>query len=161
MTIRPTCSDDFDAIARITNHYIRETAIHFDEKPLTADELCAGWQSRRDRYPHLSLMIDAALGGFAKAGPWRDRAAYRFTAEVGIYLRPDLTGPGMGRVLYRTLIDACRAAGFHTLVGGIALPNAASVALHERLGFRRVAEFREVGWKRERWHDVAFYQLVF
>lgn len=67
----------------------------------------------------------------------------------------------MGRVLYRTLIDACRAAGFHALVGGIALPNAASVALHERLGFRRVAEFREVGWKRERWHDVAFYQLVF
>ncbi len=124
MTIRPTCSDDFDAIARITNHYIRETAIHFDEEPLAADELCAAWQSRRDRFPHLSLMIDAVLGGFAKAGPWRDRAAYRFTAEVGIYLRPDLTERGMGRVLYRTLIDACRAAGFHTLVGGIALPNA-------------------------------------
>lgn len=51
MTIRPTCSDDFDAIARITNHYIRETAIHFDEEPLAADELSAGWQSRRDRYP--------------------------------------------------------------------------------------------------------------
>lgn len=161
MTIRATDTRDLDAIADITNHYIRETAIHFNDQPVTVDELRSVWQARGHRYPHLTMLHDEAVAGFAKAAPWRDRAAYRFTAEVGIYLRHRLTGRGMGRTLYQALIDACRAAGFHTLIGGIALPNDASVALHERLGFRRVAEFREVGWKFDRWHNVAFFQLVF
>ena len=160
MDIRSTVAGDFDAIAALTNHFIQSTAIHFNYAPVTAAELRASWEAGCDRYPCLSLIDGAELLGFAKATAWRTRDAYRFTAEVSIYLQPQRSGRGYGRRLYGALIDACRAAGFHSLIGGIALPNAASVALHKTLGFREVGAFREVGWKFDRWHDVVFYQRV-
>jgi L-amino acid N-acyltransferase YncA len=160
MSIREARESDFDAVADITNHYIVHTPIHFSYEPVSPDELRDAWRTGVGRYPFVVLEQDARVVGYAKAAMWRTRTAYDRTAEVGIYLHPALTGRGMGKPLYAALIAACRTAGMHSLVGGIALPNPPSVRLHESLGFVHVGTYREVGWKFEQWHDVTFYQLM-
>ncbi len=159
MSIRPARADDFAAIAAITNHYIATTVIHFGYDPVSADELAAIWQRDRERYPWL-VSTDEAGGviGYAKAGTWRERAAYRWTTEVGLYLAADVRGRGLGTALYRELLDDVARRGFRSAIGGITLPNDASVALHHRLGFSSVGIVREAGYKAERWHDVEFFQ---
>lgn len=114
----------------------------------------------RERYPYL-VATDArgTFLAYAKAGVWRERTAYRWTAEVGIYAIAGIRGKGVGGALYRSLIEACRERGFHMLVAGITMPNETSVRLHERIGFRHVGTFARVGWKFGRWHDVSFYEL--
>jgi phosphinothricin acetyltransferase len=97
--------------------------------------------------------------GYAKAGEWRARAAYRWTTETGVYLSPDACGRGVGNALYGRLLAVLRAQGFHAAIGGIALPNPASVRLHERLGFTAIGTFPRAGRKFDRWHDVGFWHL--
>lgn len=166
MLIRPVHPDDFSSIAALTNRYITTTAIHFAHHPVLAEDLRASWLKTIDIYPFLIVEAPPAPGvspvfaGFAKAYRWREREAYQRTAETGIYIEPAFHGKGLGRALYAALIDACRAAGLHTLIAGIALPNDPSIRLHEALGFTHVGVTREVGWKFDRWHDVAFMQLM-
>lgn len=160
MLIRTAEARDFEAIALLTNDYIRETAIHFGEHPVSAEELRREWAEHRESHPFLVGEEESGLVGYAKAGTWRTRDAYRFTAEVGIYLDPGAQGRGLGTRLYSALIDACRRRGFHALIGVITMPNDASVRLHEKLGFRRIGVFPEVGRKFDRWHDVGFWQLT-
>lgn len=159
-TIRPVTPADFPAIAALTNHFILNTSIHFGLAAVTADELRASWEKTRDRFPFLVAELDNRFAGYAKAGTWRERAAYDNTAEVGIYVALDLHAKGIGRALYIALINDCRARGFHSLVGGLTLPNPASQRLHESVGFTHVGNFREAGRKFNAWHDVAFYQLM-
>jgi phosphinothricin acetyltransferase len=102
---------------------------------------------------------DGALVGFAKASPWKGRCAYDWTAETTVYVHPDHHGRGLGRELYRRLVSILEAQGYQTLLGGITVPNPASVRLHESLGFRRVALLEQVGWKFGRWHDVGYWEL--
>lgn len=165
MLIRPAIESDFHAIAALTNRYISGTATHFGYAPVTADELRDSWSAVRDRYPflvaeHADSPVSSSFAGYAKAYRWRERDAYAWTAEVGIYIEPALHGKGVGKSLYAALIERCRQCGFHTLVAGITLPNEVSVKLHESCGFRPVGTFREVGWKLEAWHCVGFYQLA-
>ncbi|MFO1031337.1 MAG: N-acetyltransferase family protein [Planctomycetota bacterium] len=160
MTIRPALDGDLPTITEITNHYIAHTAIHFAHAPMTVDELRTTWRADRDTFPW--FVVDGADGapcGYAKAGSFRARAAYRWTTETGIYLAPNVLGRGLGAALYRTLLDELQRRGFHAAIGGIALPNEASVRLHERLGFRHVGTIPEAGWKFERWHDLGFWHL--
>jgi phosphinothricin acetyltransferase len=158
VVIRPAIADDFDAIAAITNHYIATTAIHFGDALETGATLRAAWAAS-DRHPWL-VADDGGVIGYAKAGAYRARAAYAWTAEVGLYLAPDRVGRGVGTALYRALIDELRARGFRSAIGGIALPNPRSVALHERLGFAPAGVVRAAGWKHGAWHDVGFWQLM-
>jgi L-amino acid N-acyltransferase YncA len=160
MPIRDALAPDFPAIADITNHYILHTPIHFSYDPVTAEELRDTWQKGLPRHPFLVLEENSTILGYAKAGAWRTRTAYDRTAEVGIYLRHDLTGRGLGKPLYAALIAACRAAGMHSLIGGIALPNPGSIRLHESLGFAPAGVVRQAGWKFNAWHDVGFWQLM-
>lgn len=167
MLIRPARDDDFPAIAALTSAYIASTSIHFGYQPVSAAELRDAWVKSRDLYPFLVAEDPAAhpsspprFAGYAKAGRWRERDAYAWTAELGVYVAPDRHRRGVGRALYLALIDACRQRGFHTLVGGITLPNEPSIRLHEACGFTHAGTFRQVGWKFDAWHDVAFYQLV-
>lgn len=162
MRIRDAHAADFPAIAALTNHYILNTAIHFGTEPVSPADMTASWQKSREVYPFLvgEREADQSFIGYAKAGRWRERAAYDRTAEVGIYIRPEFQGQGHGKDLYRALIAACLARGFHTLVAGIALPNPASIRLHESVGFTHTGTFRQVGWKLSAWHDVAFYQMM-
>lgn len=159
MPIRFAAEADFAAIASITNHYIATTTIHFGYEPVTVDELIAQWN--KPRFPWLvSTDDDGVVLGYAKAGSWRDRAAYRDTTELGIYVSDEARGRGLGTALYTELIAEVTRRGFHSAIAGITLPNDASIALHARLGFVSVGTVRDAGWKLERWNDVAFYQLM-
>ena len=159
-SIRLVTAGDFAALAAITNHYIRHTAIHFGYEEVHADELQRLWREHEDLYPWLVATMDDAVIGYAKAGVFRARDAYRGITETGIYLAAEACGRGHGRPLYERLLATLRAQGFHTAIGGIALPNDVSVALHERLGFTAVGTVRQAGRKFDRWHDVGFWQLM-
>ena len=158
VTIRAARDHDFTAIAAITNHYIANTAVHFGDVPVGASELAA-LHAADARYPWLVADEAGAVVGYAKAGAWRFRAAYAWTCETGIYLEPQACGRGLGRALYVALLDElARAQHFRSVVAGITLPNPASVALHEHLGFVSIGVAREAGYKHGRWHDVGFWQ---
>lgn len=158
--IRLARAADFVAIAAITNHYIRTTAIHFAFEDVTADELRTLWHDHHDVYPWLVEDDAGEVVAYAKAGAYRTRAAYRWITETGIYVRSDRLGRGLGKPLYARLLAVLRAQGFHSAIGGIALPNAASVALHEALGFLPAGVVLRAGRKFDLWHDVGFWQLL-
>ncbi|MBV8758351.1 MAG: N-acetyltransferase [Deltaproteobacteria bacterium] len=159
MSIRAVHNADFDAIAAITNHYIATSAIHFGYEPVSADDLRAAWAAH-PRHPYLVDERDGVVVAYAKAGVWRERAAYAWTTEVGIYVAPDARRGGIGLPLYVALLDTCAAAGFHSAIAGITLPNDPSLALHARLGFEHVGTVRDAGFKNNAWHAVAFYQKL-
>ena len=110
--------------------------------------------------PWLVWETEGGILGYAYATPWKVRAAYRHAVESSIYLAPQATGRGLGPKLYGELIAELRTRGLHCVIGGAALPNPASVSLHEKLGFEKVAEFRQVGFKFGRWIDVAYWELM-
>jgi len=158
--IRPATPADAAPICAIYNHYVTTTTISFEEDPVDgpgmarriADVAAAG-------LPWLVLEVDGAVAGYAYATKWRVRPAYRYSVESSVYLDPACAGRGFGRLLYGALLDALRARDLHLVIGGIALPNAASTGLHEALGFRKVAHFSEVGKKFGRWVDVGYWEL--
>lgn len=158
-TIRLAATDDFEAIAALTNHWIRTTAIHFSYEDVAAEALQRSWREHIDVYPWLVAEVDGSFAGYAKAGIWRGRTAYSWTPETTVYVTPDRHRRGVGRRLYERLLAVLRAQGFRSAIGGIALPNPASVALHERLGFAHVGTVRDAGHKFGRWHDVGFWQV--
>jgi phosphinothricin acetyltransferase len=158
--LRPPRPADFDAIAALTNTFIRDTAVHFGSADVAATELLAQWRTAVGgvRYAWLVAERDGAFAGYAKAGPWRSRAAYAWTTETTIYLPPAVRGLGLGRELYGRLLEQLAAQGFRSAIGGITLPNPASVRLHEALGFEACGVVRDAGCKFGRWHDVGFWQ---
>lgn len=159
MSIRDAVADDAAAIAAIYNHYVLTTSISFEEQAVTDSEM----QQRiadiqRGGLPWLVAELDGVLVGYAYATKWRVRHAYRFSVESSVYLAPDIAGKGLGTALYQQLLERLSASGYHLVIGGVALPNAASVALHEKMGFEKVAQFREVGFKFGRWIDVGYWE---
>ncbi len=158
--LRLAAAPDFAAIAAITNHYIATTAIHFGDRPVTAAELRELWEEHAQVYPWLVVEAAGKVAGYAKAGVFRARAAYRWTTEIGVYLDPACRGRGLGRLVYGRLCAMLQVQGFHAAIGGIAMPNDASVRLHEQLGFTHWGTLRRAGRKFDRWHDVSFWQLA-
>lgn len=155
LTIRPALPGDADGILEIYAPIVRDTAISFELEPPSRDEIV-----RRISAAHAWLVAEGAgrVLAYAYAGPFRPREAYRFSVEVTVYVRPDAHRRGIARALYDELFARLREKGFRQAIAAIALPNPASVALHERLGFRPVGVFRDVGFKFERWHDVGWWQ---
>jgi phosphinothricin acetyltransferase len=158
--IRPASVQDAERIASIYNDYVQRTVITFEEEPVATAEMAERITRVTVSYPWLVLEREREICGYAYATQWRERAAYRLSVESTVYMAPEYTGQGLGTTIYTALIDRLGAAGFHCVMGGIALPNAASVALHEKLGFRKVAELKEVGRKFDGWIDVGYWQLV-
>ena len=159
--IRDARPADADAIAALYNPYILETTISFEEEPVGADEMRARIAAVQDGgLPWLVLESDdGTIAGYAYATKWRVRHAYRFSVETSVYLSPAHAGRGHGTALYTELLRRLRALGCHLAIGGIAQPNEASVALHEKMGYRQVALFSEVGFKFDRWLDVGYWEL--
>lgn len=157
--IRPACPADAPQLAGIYNHYITQTTITFEEEPLTAETMAQRVAEVTRAFPWLVACADAQLLGYAYAARWKDRAAYRHTVEASIYLAPEETGRGLGTLLYRELFRRLAAQGFKVVIAGIALPNPASIALHEKLGFRKAGHFSGVGSKFGRTLDVGYWLL--
>jgi phosphinothricin acetyltransferase len=158
-TVRDAKASDAAAIVAIYNPYIADTAISFELDPVDIDEMAGRMATvERASLPWLVVERQARIDGYAYATPWRTRPAYRGAVETTVYLAPSACGLGLGRQRYRALLDALAQRGFHTAIGGIALPNTASVAMHEALGFRQVAQFAEVGCKFGRHIDVGYWQ---
>lgn len=155
--IRTATTRDAEAIY---NHYVLETTITFEEAAVTPAEMASRIDETLRSLPWLVWEDDADVHGFAYASKWKGRCAYRYSAEVTIYLDPKFTGRGIGSQLCEGLLANLRARKFHAAIGGIALPNTASIALHERLGFHKVAHFEQVGWKLDRWIDVGYWQIL-
>lgn len=159
--IRPARAGDAPALARIYNHYVRESVATFEEQAVTADDMAARLEHVSGiGLPWLISTRDDAVLGYAYATEWKPRTAYRHTAESTVYLDPEVLGAGLGRALYTTLLSELAQRQIHTVLAGISLPNDASVALHERLGFEKVGQLGEVGYKFGRWIDVGLWQYT-
>lgn len=160
MTIRAASADDAAAIASIYNYYVTDTIITFEEVIVSADEIARRISDIQNRgLPWIVREEQGRVVGFAYAGPFRKRVAYRFSVETTLYLDITQTGKGFGRQLYAALIEELGLGEFRVAIGSIALPNEASVKLHESFGFVKTAHFSEIGFKFDRWIDVGYWQL--
>jgi phosphinothricin acetyltransferase len=158
--IRPVKGDDAKNIAGIYNYYVRETVITFEERPVSIGEMAGRIAAVGAKYPWLVLEEDGDIAGYAYVNTWKERYAYRYAAELSIYLKAGLDGKGRGTELMGALLGAVRKTELHALVGGITLPNEKSVALHEKFGFVKIAQFNEIGFKLGRWLDVGYWELL-
>lgn len=160
MHIRSCIPQDVPAICAIYNHYIENTVITFEEIPLSVEQMRGRIEGYMQLFPWLICEDAGEIIGYAYASKWKDRSAYKHTAEVTVYLHHKHVGKGVGRALYQELIDQLAARKMHVLLACIAVPNAASEKLHEHFGFNKVAHFTEVGFKFNRWLDVGYWQKL-
>ncbi|NWK77535.1 arsinothricin resistance N-acetyltransferase ArsN1 family B [Aquitalea sp. LB_tupeE] len=158
--IRPATPADAAAMAAIYNPYVLNSTISFEEEAVTVEEMVARLDKVTEQgLPWLVAELNGELLGYAYATRWRVRPAYRYAVETSVYFAPEARGQGLGGRLYRSLLQQLRSQGLHLAIAGIALPNAASIALHQGLGFEQAATFHQVGWKAARWLDVAYWEL--
>jgi phosphinothricin acetyltransferase len=156
--IRDAVPDDAEAICRIYNPYIEQSVITFETSPVTPKQMAARIAEYTVSFPWLVYEENGDLLGYAYAAKWKDRRAYRYCVESSIYLDGSATGKGLGARLYEALFARLGQLSVHAVLAGITLPNPASVALHEKLGFRKVGHFTEVGYKFDRWIDVGYWE---
>lgn len=159
--IRLATIADASAIVAIYNHYVASTTITFEEDAVTQGQMASRIESVSAQLPWYVYERDGKVIGYAYATPWRARSAYRFSVESTVYIASGHARQGIGKQLYTVLIDALRSREIQVVLGGIAQPNQASVALHESLGFEKVAHFKRVGRKFEQWIDVGYWELQF
>jgi L-amino acid N-acyltransferase YncA len=155
--VRAATSRDAAAIAAIYARHVHDGYATFEVEPPDAAEF-ARRIAVRPRLPWLVAEQEATVLGFAYAGRHRERAGYRWSADVSVYLAPDAQGQGIGRALYEKLLPIVASLGYVSAFAGIALPNEASVALHESLGFTLVGTYRDIGFKLGEWRDVGWWQ---
>ncbi len=160
--IRAVTDKDAQAICDIYNYYITDTVITFEEEIVCEEQM-------RERILCVNseglpwLVAEDAQGrllGYAYATKWRQRFSYRFSVEVTVYLSLKYVGNGLGSQLYQALFSQLKAKGIHSVIGGITLPNEASVAIHEKFSMKKVAHFTEVGFKFNQWLDVGYWQAT-
>jgi phosphinothricin acetyltransferase len=156
--IRPARTDDAAAIAAVYAPYVTDGAVSFELDPPDAAEMARRMAAGGERHPWLVAEEDGRVLGYAYASAFRTRAAYDWAVETTVYIAGDARGRGVGRALYDELLARLTAAGFTQAVAIIALPNDASVRLHETLGFVAIGVNPAVGWKHGRWIDVGVWQ---
>lgn len=156
--IRRARPDDAAALAAIYAPHVTDGVVSFEEEPPPPAEMAQRMAAGDDLHPWLVAEANGAVAGYAYAAPFRARAAYLWAVETTVYVAAHAHRRGVGGALYARLLDGLTAQGFTEAVGVIALPNPASVRLHERHGFRPVGVNERVGWKRGRWIDVGLWQ---
>jgi len=157
--VRVATEADAKAVAAIYAPYVAQTAISFEEGPPSQSEMAERIAATLKTHPFLVHDNGQGVAGYAYAGPHAGRPAYRWSCNVTVYVASGRTHQGIGRALYAELLDILKAQGFHSVFAGIALPNAASVGLHEAMGFVHLGTYREVGFKNGCWHDVGWWRL--
>lgn len=150
---------DGAAIAAIYAPYVTGTVISFELTPPDGAEMGARVARTIERTPWVVAEVDGVVHAYAYAGRFRDRPAYDWSAESAVYVDDAMRGAGLGRAAMTAMLAILRMQGFHVVVAGVTPPNPASVALHRSLGFERVGQFEEVGWKLGAWQGVEFFQL--
>ncbi|HEY8502390.1 MAG TPA: GNAT family N-acetyltransferase [Solirubrobacterales bacterium] len=150
---------DAAACAAIYAPHVEGSAVSFEEEAPTAVEMAARIERYGTSHAWLVAEADGEVVGYAYATAFNERPAYRWSASVSVYVAEGARGNGLGRALYVALFERLRERGFRMACAGITLPNEASVALHEHLGFELVGVNREIGWKHGAWRDVGWYQL--
>jgi L-amino acid N-acyltransferase YncA len=156
--VRRATEQDSSAIAAIYAPYVRDTAISFEEIPPTAAQMSERVRATLSTHPFLVFQEADAIIAYAYASRHRDRAAYRWSVDVAIYVAPHVHRRGIGRALYTRLLEILERQGFHSAYAGITLPNEKSVGLHEAMGFQPVGTYDEVGFKLDRWWDVGWWR---
>ncbi len=160
MSIRFATKEDCAAIAEIYNHAVVHTAAIWNDKTVDTDNRIAWFEARQ--FAHFPVLVSEENGvvtGYASYGDWRAFDGFRHTVEHSVYVHPDHQGKGLGRALLTALIEEARRRGKHVMVAGIEAQNAASLHLHETLGFITTGQMPQVGTKFGRWLDLTFMQL--
>ncbi len=158
--IRPVKPSDATAIVSIYNHYIINSTATFELESIAVEEMRQRIEMISAKHPYIVFEEDNQLLGYAYASDWKQRKAYSQSVVSSVYLHPEAQGKGIGTQLYSRLLEALKNSDIHAVIGGISLPNEASIALHEKFGFEKVAQFKEVGKKFDQWIDVGYWELV-
>ncbi len=159
--IRPVIAQDAKALTKIYNHYIENSTATFEEVCITASNMAERIKKVTNaNLPWLVFEEKYIVIGYAYATPWKERSAYRYSVETTVYCSPQHLGKGRGHQLYQALFSELRKLPIHSIMGGITLPNAASIALHEKLGMTKVAQFHQIGRKFVQWLDTGYWQLT-
>jgi phosphinothricin acetyltransferase len=156
--VRDATDRDAAACAAIYAPYVTDTAISFETEPPSAADMAERIASALRTHAWVVLEDAGRVTGYAYGGPYKSRAAYRWSCEVSLYVRRSRQRTGGGRALYDALLSRLADRGFRSAVAGMTLPNDASVGLHRALGFEPVGTYRRIGWKHGAWHDVAWVQ---
>jgi len=157
--IRPATSAHAAQICDTYNHYVLRTTITFEEQPVSTEDMKRRMDEVQRALPWLVWEEEGKIRGFCYADKWKVRFAYRYSVESMLYLQPEFVSKGFGSRLHTALLASLRERGMHSTVAGIAVPNQASVALHEKFAFQKIAHFKEIAWKFGRWIDVGYWQL--
>lgn len=154
-------ADDLLMICEIINFYIHTSTVNFRTEPQTPQEWEQDWRAHSARYPWYVVEVGGEVAGVAYATPWKARKAYDWTTETVVYVSDRHRGQGLGIALYTALLKTLEGQGYRSAMAVIALPNDASVALHESLGYEQVGQIHAAGHKLGGWHDVGFWQRTF
>ena len=158
LTIRDATTADVPAMLAIYRPFVTESAVSFELEAPSEEEFARRLADAQSRWAWLVAQDHGGVTGYAYAGQYKSRAAYRWSVETAVYVHDDRRRRGVGSALYRALFARLAATGFCTAYAGVTLPNEASVRLHERAGFTRIGVFERAGWKFGRWHDVSWWQ---
>jgi len=158
--IRNVKISDAKAISDIYNYHVYNTIVTFDLEPTSVTQMEQTISRVTEKHPWFVVEENNEIVGYAYASYWKKRSAYNATVESSIYISEKHIGKGIGKDLYQHLLRTLIQQNIHIIIGGISLPNKASVALHEKFGFKKVAHFKEVGFKFNKWIDVGYWQLT-
>lgn len=156
--IRSARIEDAADLVAIYAPYVEKTAITFETEVPTVEAFASRIEKTLEKFPYLVAVEEGALVGYAYASTYYARAAYDWTVELSVYIQQDARGKGIGSLLYDALEEELTVRGFKNFLACIALPNAASIALHEKRGYEQVAHFKKVGYKFDTWHDIVWLQ---
>ena len=147
-------------LCKIYNHYVRDTVVTFDLEEKDEEYFKDEISQLSKEFPYQVAVHGDIVLGYAYAKAWKRRSAYKNTVESTIYMSPEYTSKGIGYHLYLNLVEQLKKKGVHSIIAGISLPNVTSVRLHEKVSFHKVAHFREVGFKFNKWIDVGYWELL-
>ena len=156
--VRSASQADAEACAAIYAPYVTDTAITFEAVSPTTEEMAARISAALRSHAWMVLEDEGRVVGYAFGGPFKSRAAYRWSCEVSVYIERGRRRTDAGRALYEALFARLAERGFRTAVAGMTLPNDASLGLHRAMGFEAVGTYRRIGWKHDAWHDAAWMQ---
>ena len=160
MKIRMANLEDAAAIAAIYNFYVESSHSTFETEMVNEMEMRRRISEILENYPFLVSEENGEILGYAYASRYKSRAGYKYSVEISVYVKNGINGKGIGTILYENLFAELKTKPIHAIVAGISLPNDASIRLHEKFGFEKVAHFREVGFKHGRWIDVGYWEKI-